>query len=280
MYHVVDTATGRVAATVSFGPYQYHTTNSAERGLELALEDAEGIDQMNRTPGGTVEMPEEPGRVGNRSTSPETYQDPTPTFRRHHLENRIRPRYVFRPTDAAGITAAADVEEGDKVLVDGERGVVAEVRTDGSFEGPDGEEYDPSGEEPVYIVATESGAVVSDGSDLTAEDWTTDQDDPKGQLADHVVDAEASDPSTDDDVTLEAGPTDWDYPESWEESDVPARLILLDAWSSMGGQFDCESGTCCKGTMMSSGMSDRASDQFCASMKDRVLMWEGWRQGG
>jgi hypothetical protein len=81
------------------------------------------------------------------------------------------------------------------------------------------------------------------------------------------------------DIDVEAGPADWDYPESWKEAETPARLILLDAWSSMGGQFSCGGG-CCKGTMLTSGMSNRAANQFCASMKDRVLLWEGWRKGG
>jgi len=69
------------------------------------------------------------------------------------------------------------------------------------------------------------------------------------------------------------------YPESWEESETPARLILLKAWAGMNGQFDC-GGDCCKGEMLSSGMSEQAANRFCASMKDRVLGgWEGWRGG-
>lgn len=169
--------------------------------------------------------------------------------------------------------AATRYSEGDKVEVNGTRGVVTEVRTS-SFEGPDGD-VDASDNRPAYIVATVDGAVVARASDLSKSDWSTDQDDPTGDLAQQ---AEAMNVDPDADDTLEAG--DFDYPESWKEADTPARLLLLDAWSSMGGQFDCGGG-CCHGEMMQSGMSKRAAAQFCAAMKDKVLGgWEGWRKGG
>jgi len=169
----------------------------------------------------------------------------------------------------ATLRAETRYSEGDKVeLDDGSRGVVVEVRM-ATFDGPDGSEVDASEDSPAYIVATEDGAEAVTASELVGSDWSTDRDDPDTELADGVAGQSAE-------GRLEAGPTDWDFPESWKESDIPARLILLDAWSSMGGQFDCGGG-CCKGTMMKSGMGDRASDQFCASMKDRVLLWEGWR---
>ena len=60
--------------------------------------------------------------------------------------------------------------------------------------------------------------------------------------------------------------TTFDIPESWQKSDTPDRLILLDAWSSMGGTF--------RGARKELG-----SNRLAASMKDRVLGWEGWRQG-
>lgn len=175
--------------------------------------------------------------------------------------------------DTKDVAADARFSEGQKVMYDGQEAIVVEVRTS-PFEGPDGDEVDASESEVAYIVATADGAEVARATDLGAEDWSTGVDSPDQDLSDS---AEASAP--DDDATLEAGPTDWDYPDSWDESDTPNRLILLDAWSSMGGQFDC-GGSCCKGTMMSGGMSEGAANRFCASMKDRVLMWEGWRQGG
>ena len=194
-------------------------------------------------------------------------------------------------TNTEARAAAADYAEGDKIeTTDGERGIVVEVRTE-PFEGPDGEDVEASEDSPAYVIATMDGAAAVTADEITLSDWSADVDAPDKELADTVAgDAEAAltasvrdtlsalpnDFDVDTHGTLTAGPTDWDYPDSWDESETPNRLILLDAWSSMGGQFDCGGG-CCKGTMMSSGMSDGASDRFCAAMKDRVLMWEGWR---
>lgn len=60
-----------------------------------------------------------------------------------------------------------------------------------------------------------------------------------------------------------------DYPPSWEKAEKPARLILLDAWTSLGGTF-----TTCRADMV--GDISRPS-RFCASMKDEVLQTERWR---
>lgn len=188
----------------------------------------------------------------------------------------------------AWIAAAAAYQEGQKVRVDGQRAVVVEVRTS-PFEGPDGGEYSDGEigpDNPVYIVADEDGATAVREDDIDSDDWSVDVEDPTGGLQETaeamhatVMAALPADADPVVDGTLAAGPTDWDYPESWQESETPSRLILLDAWSSMGGQFDCGGG-CCMGTMTSSGMSQGHAAEFCASMKDRVLMWEGWRQGG
>lgn len=196
-------------------------------------------------------------------------QDP-PTSREEAMRRGWSPTGTV-DTDAA--LAAAQFSEGQKVDTPAGRGVVVEVRTS-SFTGPDGDEVDASDDQPAYVVAVEDGARVYQDSDLTADDWSTDVDSPTSDLA-AAVQAQADAGGID----LEAGPGDFDYPDSWTKSDTPARLILLDAWSSMGGQFDC-GGDCCHGTMVRNGMSDRAANQFCAAMKDRVLMWEGWRKGG
>lgn len=224
----------------------------------MDLTDEDSLDWMAR------------GRRGATAESPDDDDDP-------HVND------TFGTTDAV---AATRYSEGDKVLLDGERALVVEVwTTGGEREGPDGETLTPSDDSPVYIVATQDGAEAASASDLEGKDWSTGRDNPDEELAQTVAATdlaarlEAADQDFVDVGSLDASVTDWDYPESWTESDIPARLILLDAWSSMGGQFDCGGG-CCKGTMMQSGMGDRASDQFCASMKDRVLLWEGWRQGG
>ena len=54
------------------------------------------------------------------------------------------------------------------------------------------------------------------------------------------------------------------------ESETPARVIALKAWSGMGGRF-----TGCVREMRGNVSRPNA---FCADFKDRILGWEGWRQ--
>lgn len=54
------------------------------------------------------------------------------------------------------------------------------------------------------------------------------------------------------------------WPDSWEESEKPARLIALDAWSSMGGTW-----TGC--------FAEIGSRRLCAAFKDEILGTERWR---
>jgi hypothetical protein len=62
---------------------------------------------------------------------------------------------------------------------------------------------------------------------------------------------------------------DFTMPESWRESETPARVIALDAFSSMGGSFDG-----CVRTMRDS-ISD--PDEFCGAFLDEFLppYWRG-----
>lgn len=54
------------------------------------------------------------------------------------------------------------------------------------------------------------------------------------------------------------------WPDSWEESEKPARLIALDAWTSMGGTW-----TGC--------FAEIGSRRLCAAFKDEMLGTERWR---
>jgi len=282
MYEIYHTDTHERAAIVQMIPFTFTKTAAAGPAVDAALDMAEDLQQMNRTK--TNEQPAFPaaeGPTGNKPSSMEGYQDPSADFRADFIPEAVEPGYQMREVTGQDraeamrrLAAAADFSEGSKVEFDGQEGVVVEVWTSGEREGPDGETYQASDDSPVYIVATADGAVAVPGDALSSSDWGSDVDSPDQDLSDSV---EASAP--DGDADIEASVTDWDYPDSWDESSTPNRLILLDAWSSMGGQFDCGGG-CCKGTMMSGGMPEGAANAFCASMKDRVLLWEGWRQGG
>ena len=136
--------------------------------------------------------------------------------------------------------------------------------TEGTVDG-----MDASSDSPVYAVAMLNEAQVNfyRASDLTETDEPTVEDieDPVGDVEamvniEHAIEGEAE--------ALQFG--DFDYPESWKESSTPNRVILMDAWSSMGGQFDC-GGACCMGELK--------SERLCASMKDAALGTHAWRGG-
>jgi len=161
-------------------------------------------------------------------------------------------------TDA---TLANRYREGDIVETPEGLGVVTAVET-APFTGKNDEEIDASEDSPTYVVGLKDqqvGVGFYSASELDS--------------------AEMPDPGVEDPVnalTEQAGATDsgaalaettFDIPESWEESPKPNRLILLDAWSSMGGTFE-------------GARRELGSKRLAASMKDRVLQWEGWREGG
>jgi len=54
------------------------------------------------------------------------------------------------------------------------------------------------------------------------------------------------------------------WPDSWEESDIPARIIALDAWSSMGGTW--------RGCF-----SEIGDAEICSAFKDEMLGTTAWR---
>lgn len=147
--------------------------------------------------------------------------------------------------------------EGDIVDTPDGVGVVVEIRTE-DFDGPDGA-VEASEESPAYIVGVESGAAVFRASELSEGEIETDIENPESELTSNLR-------ANQDDGRR------FDYPESWEKSDTPARLILLKAWAGLGGRF-----TTCRREMAGEIASP---SRFCASMKDRVLEWEGWRRGG
>jgi hypothetical protein len=176
--------------------------------------------------------------------------------------------------DGVGVKEALQqrYDEGDTVDTPDGIGVVSEIRTE-SFTGPEDDEIEASDDSPAYVVAlgSEDKTVgVYNASDLSADEL------PEVDVEDPTDELEAMANITDAVEDYEA--LNWNAPESWEESETPVRVIALDAWSSMGGQFDC-GGACCKGEM-APRLGDRGSDEFCASFKDYILGTEQWRGWG
>lgn len=158
-------------------------------------------------------------------------------------------------------TLANRYSEGDIVNTPDGDGVVVAVWTDSW------EDVEASEDSPAYTVALVDGGFDHyQASDLEATEFDTPDDvEPveEAKAANDVMSATMSDAELD---TL-----DWTMPDSWRESTKPARLILLDAWASMGGQFDCGGGCC---------MGELKSERLCAAMKDEVLGTEEWRGWG
>ena len=161
-------------------------------------------------------------------------------------------------------------EEGDVVNSPDGLGVVSGVWNE-SWES-DEETVEASDDSPAYTVALMDGGFDHyKASDLEADEL------PEPDMDDPLSDVEAMRDIHHATGGFEALQGAWNPPDSWEESETPVRAIALDAWSSMGGQFDC-GGACCKGTMAPQ-LGDRGSDEFCGSFKDYILgtdLWRGW----
>jgi len=62
------------------------------------------------------------------------------------------------------------------------------------------------------------------------------------------------------------------WPESWRESDKPARLIALDAWADFNASHT--------GCVREMSGRIRRPNAFCGAFKDAILGYETWREGG
>jgi len=208
--------------------------------------------------------------VGTEPSAETAFADETerPPETQSEFEDALRGALGGTPLD---VVKAADVDiaelatqyaEGDVVQSPQGLGVVTGVETE-PFTGKNDEEIDASDSSPTYIVGLKDARVgvgFYSASELdSAEMPDTGVDDPTAALA--APDADLADGDAD------LAETTFGIPDSWEESPKPNRLILLDAWSSMGGTF--------RGARRELG-----SNRLAASFKDRVLQWEGWRQGG
>lgn len=176
---------------------------------------------------------------------------------------------------------------------------------------PDSElvEVDASDDKPVYLVAKqEGGSGPMLGDDITAVDredvFGDDPPDPKKDLdkVEEEMSSVLDDYESVSDIHTLAGISElreYDltgrtaeelvsvadvpgvsrndvgqapWPESWRESDKPARLIALDAWADFNASH-----TGCVREMRG---RVRRVNAFCAAFKDSILQWEGWRSGG
>lgn len=187
------------------------------------------------------------------------------------------------------VASLQDFSEGDWVeYSEGNYGVIV-GKVDGPVEWPTGdEEVEEVGEdgENVYIVARATGGSKpfsaselngADRSDVIDTEEVPDEpeeeiDDAEMAMVYHTItnphDYEELQSGMDELLTVpgvdDPGIGFDSWPDSWEEADEPARLIALDAWSSMGATF-----TGC--------VSEIGSRRICAAFKDEMLGTERWR---
>jgi len=174
------------------------------------------------------------------------------------LANRYGEGDVVETPDGIGVIAAAITETvDDDALADTES-------------APD--RIEASSDSPTYGVVTEqSGQPVRfyKAADLKATEIDTDID-PLGAVEDDASAASLCEAGIDEAMLA------WSPPESWRDSDTPARLIALDAFSSMGGKHgggDSSGG--CVSTMRARGVN---ADEFCAAFLDYVYGgYDFWR---
>ncbi len=208
--------------------------------------------------------------------------------------NTLRNTIGEDPTTNLETSEYATYDAGAKVMLENEdaMGTIVELHTsefslgDTTFEG--------SQDEPLYVVATDQATYIVDESEIRQENWESvdESDDAEptpealaedGEMNENYANIEGTtDPHPDQTPTVNkvneiqgeidvggAGTGFDSYPDSWEESDTPARMILLDAWASMGASFDG-----CQREMR--GEIGRTAP-FCAAMKDEVYGTTSWR---
>jgi hypothetical protein len=167
-------------------------------------------------------------------------------------------------------TLANRYQEGDVVdTPDSGVGVIAGAVSEDQTAPDDSDlpDIEASPDSPTYVVVTEDesqGMSLLKASDLEATEIEAEVD-----ALDTTKEAAAMAELAPDDSDSEIAELDFTMPESWRESDTPARVIALDAFASMGGSFDG-----CVRTMRDAVSNP---DALCGSFLDEVLGYEAWR---
>lgn len=165
-----------------------------------------------------------------------------------------------------GIDTLQADSEGDVVeLPSGGKGVIV-------MEGGDDVQIDDESVEEGEVVvayASQQGHTIVDSDDLTTATFDVPDDvNPEDVQDANAQDAysELEDPSGAAalDVLVGTGIGFDTWPDSWEDADTPARIIALDAWSSMGGTW-----TGC--------FREIGDKRVCSAFKDELLGTTQWR---
>lgn len=167
--------------------------------------------------------------------------------------------------------ASCKYERGAVVETPGGVGIVSDRFVfDTTFAG---KEVAASGDEPGYTVAVEdpeTGFVIVREPEISSGEMAVEDADP-----DDIMETEMMvrlSESEEDELKPETATlsvTNFDYPESWDVSPTPNRVILLKSYASMGGSI-----TGVRNEMVNEVSNPEA---FAVAMKDRVLLTGDWR---
>lgn len=165
------------------------------------------------------------------------------------------------------VTNARRYGEGDTVDTPNGVGVVMDVLTE-TVESED-DVIEASEDSPTYLVLTESE---SDGlgrfkaSELNSTEIETELENPTEELAEN-----ADHSRFDQLVALITGNQDgfFEWPQSWVDSETPARVIALKAFAGMNGSFD--------GCVREMRGNVTRPEAFCGDFIDRLVGNPYWR---
>lgn len=156
-------------------------------------------------------------------------------------------------------------DDGEVVTTPDGLGVIDDIITSGTVDGMEASE-----DNPVYAVVVENESV---GVGFYREDeldtgGVNDLPGPENP-EDEIDEGEETDTNAKQDAYQEGF---FEWPQSWVDSETPARIIALKAWAGMGGSFDG-----CVREMR--GELTGSPNRFCADFKDRLYGTEKWRGG-
>lgn len=159
--------------------------------------------------------------------------------------------------------------EGDTVSTPQGIGVVVDTISEDQPEA----DIEASPDSPTYAVLVEDARVGVDfykASDIKQTDGLeVDVDNPESDLSEEII--SNSDGWLDRLKMVMRGNQDgrFDWPDSWEQSDTPARLIAMKAWAAMGADVS--------GCIREMRGNVTRPGAFCADFADRLYGTDFWR---
>lgn len=174
--------------------------------------------------------------------------------------------------------------EGDWVETPDGVGFVDDWTTEGSVDDKEG-----SSDDPLYavVLAEEPKTDFYHESELeSAQEPSVGPENPEEELQEAMDSEEDRENKSLSDLTLRdllgaltrsnQTPGFFEWPDSWKESETPARIIAMKAWVSMGARHGGGSPGGCTSSMRGQ-IAD--PDRFCADLKDRIYGTDLWRGG-